>query len=153
MTIKEFIPYNNQKHGKYIVELRHGFSIFEQVKAPQIATLGGKDMDNAKFSIGFSYIEQPFKMVDEAHKFDFEEYLFFIGGDSSKLNEFDAEIEIGLEGKTNIINYPACIHVIPGLMYGPINITRVTKPVVWIHIVINPTVPVPPGHTKTSKKK
>jgi hypothetical protein len=153
VTIEKFIPYNNQKHGKYIVELRHGFSIFDQVKAPQLATLGGKDMDNARFSIGFSYIVQPFMMVDQAQKYDYEQYLLFIGGDSSKLDEFDAEIEIGLEGKTNIINYPACIRVTPGLMYGPINITRVTRPVLWIHILINPTAPVPPVHIKTPKKK
>jgi hypothetical protein len=139
MTEHKFIPYNNQKHGKYIVELRHGYSAFEFLKAPQLATLGGKDMDNAKFSIGFSYIDKPFKMINEGEKQDFEQYFFLVGGDSSKLNEFDAEIEFGLEGKTNKISYPACIRTIPGMKYGPVDIKKVTKPFLWIHIVISPT--------------
>jgi hypothetical protein len=134
-----FIPYNNQKHGKYIIELRHGFSVFEQIKAPQIACMGGKHMDGAKFCIGCSYIDKPFKMVDVAHKHTFEQYIFLLGGDSSNMGEFDAEIELGLENKINKINYPACIHVIPGTMHGPLIITKVNKPFVFIDIVINET--------------
>jgi len=146
MTKEKFIPYNNQKHSAHITELKHGFSVFDQVKAPQLAILGAKDMDNANFSMGISYIERPFYMIDHEQKHEYEQYLFLLGGDFSRLNEFDAEIEVGLEDKMNVISYPACIRVTPGLVYGPVNFTRVTKPIVWIHIVINPTTPVPPEH-------
>jgi hypothetical protein len=145
---EKFIPYDNQKHGKYIVELRHGFSIFEEIKKPQIACMGERHMDGANFCIGISHIDKPFQMVDEAHKHDFDQYIFLLGADTTKLQDFDAEIEFGLAGKINKINYPACIHVIPGTMHGPLTITRVTKPFVFIDIVINPTPsvrPVPAG--------
>jgi hypothetical protein len=147
MTNKNFIPYNNQKRSEHITELKHGFSVFDQVKAPQLAILGAKDMDNARFSMGISYIDRPFNMIDHEQNHEYEQYLFLVGGDFSKLNEFDAEIEFGLEGRINTINYPACIRVTPGLVYGPVNFTRVTKPIVWIHIVINATTPVPPKKT------
>jgi hypothetical protein len=140
MPAKKFVPYDNQKHGKYIVELKHGFSVFEQIKAPQIAALGEKDLGGAKFCIGYSFIEAPFTMVDEAHKHDFDQYLFLLGGNSANIDDFDAEIEIGLENKINLINYAACIHIIPGTMHGPVIIKKVNKPFVFMDIVLN-TVP------------
>ncbi len=150
---EQFIPYNNQRHGKYIVELRHGFSIFEEIKKPQMACMGGKDMDNAKFCIGVSHIDKPMLMVDEAHKHDFEQFIIFLGGDTTKFQDFDAEIEFGLENKINKITYPACIHVAPGVMHGPLNIKKVNKPFVFIDIVINNTPSVRPVPKETAARK
>ncbi len=148
MPKKDFVPYDNQKHGKYIVELKRGFSIFKEITAPQLACMGDKHLDGAKFCIGVSYIDVPMKMVDESHKHDFEQYIFFLGGDSTKIDEFDAEIEFGLDEKINKITYPACIHIPSGTMHGPLDITKVKKPFVFIDIVLNntPSVrPVPKG--------
>ena len=150
---KEFIPYNNKKHGKYIVELGHGFSIFDEIKKPQMACMGGKDMDNANFCIGISHIDKPMLMVDESHKHDFEQFIIFLGGDTTKFQDFDAEIEFGLDNKINKITYPACIHVAPGLMHGPLNIKKVNKPFVFIDIVINSTPSVRPVPKETAARK
>lgn len=141
---EKFIPYNNRKHGPYITELKHGFSIFEEVKAPQLAVLGSKDLDSADFTMGISYIDRPFDMVDEGQKHDFPQYYFILGGDFSRLDEFDAEIVFGLEGHLQTITYPSCIRVTPGLFYGPIRFTKIVKPVTLIHILISPTAPPPP---------
>lgn len=139
MADNKFIPFNNQRHGKYIVELKHGYSAFALLEAPQMVIMGAKDIDNANFGIGITYIDKPFKMINEGEKQDFEQYYLFIGGDSSKFGEFDADIEFGLEGKINKISYPACVRTIPGLVYGPLDIKKVNKPFVFMHIVISPT--------------
>ncbi len=154
MAKEAFVPYDNQKHGKYIVELRHGFSIFKEIKAPQVACLGEKNLDGANFCIGISYIDKPFKMVDEAHKHEFDQYIFLLGGDAANITDsFDAEIVFGLENKLNKINYPACIHVIPGTMHGPLEITKVNKPFIFMDIVLNPTPSVRPVPKGTPARK
>jgi hypothetical protein len=150
MAAEKFVPYNNQKHGKYIVELRHGFSIFEQIKRPQVACLGEKHMDGANFCVGVSYIDKPFKMVDEAHKHDFDQYIILLGGDAANIDDFDAEIHFGLDNKINKITYASVIHIIPGTMHGPLEIVKVNKPFIFMDIVLNPTPsvrPVPKGET------
>jgi len=139
MKDSKFVPFNNQKHGKYIVELRHGYSAFALLEAPQMVVMGAKHMDNANFGIGFTYIDKPFKMINEGEKQDFEQYYLFIGGDSSKFDDFDADIEFGLAGKINKISYPACVRTVPGLEYGPLDIKKVNKPFVFMHIVNSPT--------------
>jgi hypothetical protein len=132
-------PFDNQYHGKYIVELRKGYSIFEQITKPQVAAMGDRDLGGAKFCWGYSLIDQPFKMVEEAHKHDFEQYIFLLGGDAANIDAFDAEIEFGLDNKINKINYAAVIHIIPGTMHGPLYITKVKKPFIFMDIVLNNT--------------
>jgi hypothetical protein len=151
MAKEEFIPYNNQKHGKYIVELRKGYSKFKEVTAPQLIAFGERHMDNANFCYGWSLLTKPFRMVDEAHKHDFEQFLIFMGGDNTKVDEFDAEIEIGLDNKINLITYACCIHIPGGTMHGPLIVKKVNKPCVFIDIVINPTPsvrPIPKGEER-----
>jgi hypothetical protein len=145
------MPIENVKHGKYIVELKPGYSIFKQVTAPQVGAFGKKDLNGANFSLGWSLLTQPFKMVAEAHKHDYDQYIFFMGGDPSKVDEFDAEIEFGVDNKMNLITYAACIHIPAGTMHGPLNVKKVNKPCMFIDIVMNtgPSVrPVPPGEER-----
>ncbi|MGD1118606.1 MAG: hypothetical protein ABR886_03895 [Dehalococcoidales bacterium] len=147
------MPVENVKHGKYVVELKPGHSIFKQVTAPQIGAFGTKDLNGASFSLGWSLLTEPFLMVAEAHKHDFDQYIFFMGGDPGKVDEFDAEIEFGVDNKMNVITYPACIRIPAGTMHGPLNVKKVNKPCMFIDIVMNtgPSVrPVPPD-TKTKK--
>jgi hypothetical protein len=149
MPEKKFVPFDNQKHGKYIVELRHGYSIFKQITKPQWAAMGDKDLGGAKFCIGYSLVDKPMKMVEESHKHDFDQYIFFLGGDAANITEsFDAEIVFGLDDKLNTIKYPAAIHIPSGTMHGPLDIVKVNKPFIFIDIVLNntPSVrPVPKG--------
>jgi hypothetical protein len=154
MAKEAFKPFDNQKHGKHILELRHGFSIFEQITKPQIAAMGDKDLGGAKFCLGYSLVDKPMLMVAESHKHDFEQYIFFLGGDAADIaNSFDAEIEFGLDDKPNKINYPACIHIAPGTMHGPLDIKKVKKPFIFIDIVINNTPSVRPVPKETPARK
>jgi hypothetical protein len=153
MPEKNFIPYDNQKHGKYIVELRDGYSIFKQITKPQVAALGDKDLGGSRFCFGYSLVDTPMKMVAEAHKHDFDQYIFFLGGETANITgSFDAEIILGLENKLNTINYPACIHIPTGTMHGPLDIVKVNKPFIFIDIVLNNTPSVRPVPKETQAR-
>ena len=128
----------NIKHGDYIVELKPGYSLYKQITAPQVNANGNVDLSGDNFCFGYSFLKEPFVMVEEAHKHDFDQYIFLIGGDPGNATDFDAEIEFGLGGKIHSITYPACIRIPKGTMHGPLNIKRVTKPFMFFDIVMSP---------------
>ncbi len=133
------MPIENVKRGKYIIELKPGFSLYKQITAPQFGAFGNKDLDGANFSLGWSFITQPFLMVDEPHHHNFEQFIFVTGGDPNNVFDFDAEIEVSLGGQLYTINYPHCIHLPPGTEHGRMRVVRVNKPLMFIDIVISPT--------------
>jgi hypothetical protein len=126
------------KHGKYITELKTGYSLYKQVTAPQIGVFGQKDLDGFNFSLGWSFLTEPFLMVAEAHKHDFDQIILFFGGDPGNVGEFGGEVEMHLDGKKNIITYPACVLIPKGVMHGPLDIKKVTKPFMFIDITFSP---------------
>jgi mannose-6-phosphate isomerase-like protein (cupin superfamily) len=141
------MPIENVKHGKYIVELKPGYSLYKQITAPQVGAFGAKDLNNAPFSLGWSFLTAPFLMVAEAHKHDFDQVIFFMGGTPGNVVDYDAEMEFTLEGKLESITYPACVYIPKGTMHGPLNIKRVTKPLMFIDITLStgPSIrPLPP---------
>jgi hypothetical protein len=144
------MPIQNIKHGAYIAELKGGYSQFapRQDGPPLVATVGAKDWNGANFTMGWSYITYSFVMVADSHHHDFEQFLFFLGHNPNNIVEFDAEIEFGLDGQINSITYPACIHIPKGVQHGPLNFKRITKPVVFMDLVLSPEPsvrPPPPG--------
>jgi len=138
----------NRKHGEYITELATLKSMYKQVVADQVAVSGGRDLNGADFSLGWSYLTEPFLMVGDAHKHDFHQIIFFLGGDPGNIGEFGAEVEMYLDNKKQIINYTSCVNIPPGLMHGPLDIKTVSKPIVFIDITLSPghsIRPIPPG--------
>ena len=134
------MPSGNIKHGKFIVELRPLYSIFKEVKFPQFATAGARDLDNAPFTMGWSLISASFVMIPESCTHEYDEYFFFVGGDPTNVYEsFDGEVEFGLEGVIQSINYPACIYIPKGTLLGPCTFKRVTKPIMFTHALISPS--------------
>jgi hypothetical protein len=128
----------NFKHDEYVIELKPGYSLYKQISAPQVGAFGNKDLGGDNFCLGYSFLTKPFVMVEEAHKHDFDQYVFFMGGDPNNVSDFDAEIEFGVAGKLHKITYPACVRIPKGTMHGPLNIKRVTKPLMFVDIVLSP---------------
>ena len=149
------MPIENIKHGKYIVELKHGYSLYKQVTAPQVGAFGAKDLNGANFSLGWSFLTQPFKMVGESHKHDFDQIIFFLGGDPNNIDDFAAEVEFGLDNKINLITYAACVYIPGGVMHGPLDIKKVTKPIIFMDVTLSPGPsirPIPPGEERKQSK-
>jgi hypothetical protein len=131
-------PSQSIKHGKYISELKTGYSMFKQVTAPQIGVFGERDLGGVNFSLGWSFLTEPFLMVADAHKHDFDQLLLFFGGDPKNIGEFGGEVDIYLEGKKNSINYPASVFIPAGVMHCPLDIRKVKKPFMFIDITFSP---------------
>jgi hypothetical protein len=143
------MPSENLKHSKNIIELKPMYSIFKQIQYPQFGGFGFKDFENAPFCLGWSLVTEPFVMVTEPHVHDFDQYLFFTGGDPTDVyKSFDGELEFGLEGVIQSINFPTCIYVPKGTVHGPYIFKTVNKPMMFMDIVMSaiPSVrPPPPG--------
>ncbi|OGO20295.1 MAG: hypothetical protein A2Z15_09485 [Chloroflexi bacterium RBG_16_50_11] len=129
-----------KNYDKYILKEPMAKSMFEQIKAPQILMLGEKNFNGAYFSMGWSYVTEPFLMVDEPHFHDYEQYIGFVGGNLNNMKDFDAEIELyfGEEGTKKVINCTTFVWVPKGLIHGPLKITRVKKPFLFVDIVLGP---------------
>ncbi len=76
-----------------------------------------------------------------AHAHDFGQVLAFMGTDPMNCREFDAEIEVclGEEPEKHIINVPAVISVAKALHHGPITITKINKPFIFLEIMLTST--------------
>jgi len=135
------MPHHHVKHGKYVLELKTGFSgAHKEIEYPQWAVMGDKDLNGVQFSIGTSLLTKPFLMIDKAHSHDFNQILFFINSDPKKVTDFDAEVEMTLveTSKTvkHLINYAACVNVPAGTIHGPLNIRKVNKPIIFIDVTL-----------------
>jgi hypothetical protein len=138
--------YVNIQHGKYVTELTAAYSVFKELKAPQIGALGNIDFGGADFTIGYSFIDKPFLMIREPMKHDFGQVLIWLGRDHSCVSEFDSETEFTIEDEVYHITYP-CVIYLPNLVkHGPLNITRVTKPFLFFDIVLYPEPSNPKNH-------
>ena len=145
------MPVQNIKHGKYVVELAPGYSMYKQITAPQISAFGERDLNGVNFSLGYSYLTKPFLMVMDSHKHEFDQVIFFLGGDGSNVVEFDGEAEFTVDGKKYSITYPACVYLPKGTVHGPLDIKRVSKPMMFIDITLHtgPSIrPLPPQSQK-----
>lgn len=145
-----FDKLKNIKHRQFIVELKPAYSHHKVITAPMIGAFGGKDIDEANLALGFSYLPKPFVMIPDAHKHDFDQFVFFIGGDPNNFTEFDAEVELTLDGKVNSITYASWVFIPKGLMHCPLNVKQVNKPIIFVDARLTKEASVGPGY-KSSK--
>lgn len=140
----------HKKHGEYILELTTNKSMYKQIIADQLAVAGARDLNNANFSMGWSYLNESFLMVAEAHTHDFDQIIFFLGGDPGNVGDFGAEVEMSLgeNQEKYIINYTSCVYIPAGLLHCPLDVKKVNKPIMFIDITLSPGLsirPVPPA--------
>jgi hypothetical protein len=109
----------------------------EQIIAPMIR-FKGKNWGNANLTMALSCITQPFLMIKEPHKHEFDQFLCFLGGNPMNFGDFDAEVEftIGEKREKRIIISTSIIFVPRGLIHGPLNFKRVDKPIMFLDVVM-----------------
>lgn len=69
----------------------------------------------------------------------FDEFLFFIGCDTTNIDDFRAYIEMALgeEWEINIIDTTSIVYLPAGLQHCPINVKKVDKPFWFGHIMLS----------------
>jgi hypothetical protein len=143
----------NEKHGQYISEFKPASSRHPEITAPMIVAMSGQDIEGANMGAGFAYLTRPLLMIDAAHKHNFDQFLFFIGGDLNDFTEFDAEVELTLDGKVNLITYASWVFIPKGMMHCPLNVKRVGKPIIFIDSRLTKEASVRASAQKSRKSK
>ncbi len=127
------------KYGKYIVRGTNE-KVPSDPPGVRTRTLETEDWVIDEPHLNWKYISQPATIIKEPLSNDFDEFLVFEGIDAAEPDEFEAEVEVsmGEEGEISIINTPSIICIPKGMVYGPVNFTKVGKPVIFCTIRLAP---------------
>jgi hypothetical protein len=98
------------------------------------------DWRDIKYSMAYRFITKPVIMAEEPHEHDFEQFLFFLGGDPKNLGDFRAEVELtlGREREEHTINSASVVRIPAGLYHGPFNFKIIDKPIVFMNVYLAP---------------
>jgi len=95
---------------------------------------------NKNISLQWNCVTQPGVMEMVPHSHDFDQFLFFYGGDSSDISKFDAivEMSLGPEGEKHIITSPKILHIPSGMLHCPLVYKVINKPIIFMNIALTP---------------
>ena len=122
------------KYAKYI---RKSVVLTEtphpEVTSPRLSLKSDEKYGKKDFSMSWWAITEPFEMVSENHKHDFDQYLIFAGGDLTNMVDLGGEVELGLseDGKKIeklVITEATTVFIPKGLYHGPLNFKKVNNP-------------------------
>lgn len=104
-----------------------------EVVFPFLFLKSDQDFGNREFSMRTSPISAPFEMVAEHHYHDFDQFLFFTGGDGQNLPDLGGEVELTLstDGKNKkmfTITRSTCVYVPAGMYHCPLNFKKINDP-------------------------
>jgi hypothetical protein len=85
------------------------------------------------FALSWVPITEAFLMAPEPHVHDWDEFLMFIGGDTTNLLELGGEVEFSLGDNPDnmekfVFTSPTVVHLTKGLWHCPLNFKRVDNP-------------------------
>lgn len=125
------------KYGRYIKKepiVPPGKGHHPEITAPVFQCVGEKEFNGAPFSINFDYITAPFTMIAKAHAHDYDQFLFFLGGNPANMIDFGAKVDLylGEEQELHTISATSVVHVPKGLIHGPLIYRRVDKPIIFV---------------------
>ena len=134
------------KYGRYFLRDPFGAARHPEIEAPVIQIGQDAYLDGANFpittnfSITMEAIHQPFLMTEKSHVHDYDEILFFVGGNPMDFRDFGAEVELSLgeELEKHIITTTTFVYVPKGLIHCPIQFKRVDKPIIFSAISLVP---------------
>ena len=112
---------------------------YQAVTAPMMRFFG-KAFGPVNFSFNCQYIAQPFLMDEKPHAHDVDQFFFFLGGDLTNMEKFDAEVEIwlGEEAEKHVIGAASIVHIPRGLTHCPINFKRIGSPIFFMDVFLSP---------------
>jgi hypothetical protein len=107
------------------------------LRSPLARVEGLKDFGGVDLSLEMSYIYKPFMLVDRPHDHNFHQYLAFLGSGLTDSANLGGEVTLYLakEKEKYVLDKPGVVHVPPGLVHAPLEITRITEPM--LHIAVN----------------
>ncbi len=104
-----------------------------EVPSPRLSLKSDVNFGNKNFTMSWWAITEPFEMVTEVHKHDFDQYIIFAGGDITNMPDLGGVVEFGLsrDGKNveiQVITEATMIFLPAGLYHGPLNFKVIKDP-------------------------
>jgi hypothetical protein len=127
----------NMSSSKFAKYIRSGLvttpTPHPEVTSPRLGLKSGSGFGNTNFSMSWWAITEPFIMVTDCHKHDFDQFIIFAGGDIRNMKDLGGLVEFGLSenGKqieTQVITEATMIFIPAGLYHGPLNFKRINDP-------------------------
>jgi hypothetical protein len=137
------VEMTDTRYGKYILKepiVPPGVGHHAEITAPVVQCVGEKEFNGAPFSINFDYITEPFTMITKAHAHDYDQFLFFLGGNPANMGDFGAEVDLwlGEEQEKHVIKVTSVVHIPRGLIHGPLIYRKVDKPIIFVDAFLAP---------------
>ncbi len=120
------------KYGKYVI--KEPYTKHYQLED---VTVTPKQL-MADCIITHQVFHKPVVILEKPHAHDFVEIMGLLGTNPMTCREFDAEVEwcLGEEKEKHIIKVPTIISQVKGLMHGPIVITKLNKPIIFLEVML-----------------
>jgi hypothetical protein len=124
---------DQSKYGKYILSKDIYRVIPQEYTGTSLLSHNGEL--KADLSMGYHCVTKPI-LFKETHTHPNAEILCFIGGNPSDITDFGAEVEMSLgpEQEKHVITQTACVSIPANLPHCPLNIKKVSKPIIFLEI-------------------
>lgn len=104
-----------------------------EVSYPRLGLKSDEGHGNKQFSMTWWAISQPFVMVKEPHKHDFDQFVIFVGGDMTNMADLGGEVEFtlsedGINLEKFFITEASTIFIPKGLYHCPLNFKTIYDP-------------------------
>ena len=104
-----------------------------EVRAPRLGLKSDEGFGNRNFSMSWWAITEPFEMVKENHAHDFDQFLIFVGGDLTNMEDLGGEVELtlsedGVHLEKFVITKATNVYVPKGLYHCPLNFKKINNP-------------------------
>ncbi len=121
------------KYGKYVI--KEPYAKRAQLEA---ISVNAQQLMTDCIMIHQVFYKPGFVVPGPAHAHDFAQVLGFFSTDPMNCREFDAEVEVclGDEQEKHIINVPTVISIPKTLSHGPITVTKINKPFIFLEIML-----------------
>jgi hypothetical protein len=114
---------------------------YKDAKNPNASVSGTRHLGD-KWGGGFMsmdtvYVTSPHVMISQPHVHEFPQYLNFFSANPKNAHDFDAEIEVTIEGEKHIIKEPSSVYIPAKTHHGPVVYKTVNKPLLFIDVALS----------------
>ncbi len=114
----------------------------DYVVHPQAYFRGASQIPGSQFNSSFQIFVKPFFLDKVQHRHPADEFLIFLGANSTNVFDFDAHIELTIgkaeESETYVIDKPTIIRIPAYTYHCPLNFKKVNKPVMFMAACMMP---------------
>jgi hypothetical protein len=121
---------------KYVIQTDVRKQVFDEGKL----VFDGINLDAERIgqpcNVLISFVTEAHVHGAKWHSHDFPQIFGIFGTNPQNYDDFDAEIEAGLDGEINTITKPSFIYLPAGVEHGPLAYKRIGKPIIFLEIML-----------------